>query len=170
MEYQGLGQTIQEMEWLSGQKFNLEMISAVFKVPLHRINQLDRSTFNNIEHQSLEYYKNTLLPLARMMEEEINIKLLSDRELRQGYYVKFNFDAILRPDAITKATVQEINFRNGFKTLNEIRAENEDNAFPDELADKPMMTLNYDVLENFDKSNEAGTGSEPPTEPPSGAK
>lgn len=170
MDFQGLGQTIQEMEWLSGQKFNLEMISAVFKVPLHRINQLDRSTFNNIEHQSLEYYKNTLLPLARMFEEEINFKLFSDRELRQGYYVKFNFDAILRPDAITKATVQEINFRNGFKVLNEIRAENEDNAFPDELADKPMMTLNYDALENFDKSNEAGAGSEPPTEPPSGAK
>lgn len=171
MEYQGLGQTIQEMEWLSGQKFNLEMISAVFKVPLHRINQLDRSTFNNIEHQSLEYYKNTLLPLARMMEEEINIKLLSDRELRQGYYVKFNFDAILRPDAITKATVQEINFRNGFKTLNEIRAENEDNAFPDEpMADKPMMTLNYSALENFDKSNEAGTGNNTEPEPPSDAK
>jgi HK97 family phage portal protein len=170
MDYQGLASTIAEMEWLSGQKFNLEMISAVFKVPLHRINQLDRSTFNNIEHQSLEYYKNTLLPLARMIEEESNFKLFSDRELRQGYYVKFNFDAILRPDAITKATVQEINFRNGFKTLNEIRAENEDNAFPDELADKPMMTLNYDVLENFDKSNEAGTGNNTEPEPPSGAK
>ncbi len=170
MDYQGLASTIAEMEWLSGQKFNLEMISAVFKVPLHRINQLDRSTFNNIEHQSLEYYKNTLLPLARMIEEESNFKLFSDRELRQGYYVKFNFDAILRPDAITKATVQEINFRNGFKTLNDVRAENEDNAFPDELADKPMMTLNYDVLENFDKSNEAGTGNNTEPEPPSDAK
>ena len=170
MDFQGLGQTIQEMEWLSGQKFNLEMISAVFKVPLHRINQLDRSTFNNIEHQSLEYYKNTLLPLARMIEEEINFKLFSDRELKQGYYCKFNFDAILRPDSITRATVQEINFRNGFKTLNDVRAENEDNAFPDELADKPMMTLNYDVLENFDKSNEAGTGNNTEPEPPSDAK
>lgn len=170
MDFQALGESIQDLEWLSGQKFNLEMISAVFKVPLHRINQLDRSTFNNIEHQSLEYYKNTLLPLARMIEEEINFKLFSDRELKQGYYTKFNFDAILRPDSITRATVQEINFRNGFKTLNDVRAENEDNAFPDELADKPMMTLNYDVLENFDKSNEAGTGSEPPTEPPSDAK
>ena len=169
MDYQGLASTIAEMEWLSGQKFNLEMISAVFKVPLHRINQLDRSTFNNIEHQSLEYYKNTLLPLARMIEEEINL-LFSDRELRQGYFCKFNFDAILRPDAITKATVQEINFRNGFTTLNEVRAENEKNAFPDELADKPMMTLNYDVLENFDKSNEAGTGNNTEPEPPSDAK
>ena len=171
MDFQGLGQTIQEMEWLSGQKFNLEMISAVFKVPLHRINQLDRSTFNNIEHQSLEYYKNTLLPLARMIEQEIDFKLFSDRELKQGYYCKHNFDAILRPDAITKATVQEINFRNGFKTLNEIRAENEDNAFPDEpMADKPMMTLNYSALENFDKSNEAGTGNNTEPEPPSDAK
>ena len=169
MDYQGLASTIAEMEWLSGQKFNLEMISAVFKVPLHRINQLDRSTFNNIEHQSLEYYKNTLLPLARMIEEEINL-LFSDRELRQGYFCKFNFDAILRPDAITKATVQEINFRNGFTTLNEVRAENEKNAFPDELADKPMMTLNYDVLENFDKSNEAGAGNNTEPEPPSDAK
>ena len=170
MDYQGLGQTIQEMEWLSGQKFNLEMISAVFKVPLHRINQLDRSTFNNIEHQSLEYYKNTLLPLGRMLEQEIDFKLFSDRELKQGYYCKHNFDAILRPDAITRATVQEINFRNGFSTLNEVRAENEKNAFPDELADKPMMTLNYDVLENFDKSNEAGTGNNTEPEPPSDAK
>lgn len=171
MDFQGLGQTIQEMEWLSGQKFNLEMISAVFKVPLHKINQLDHATFSNIEHQSLEYYKNTLLPLARMIEEESNFKLFSDRELKQGYYVKFNFDAILRPDAVTKATVQEINFRNGFSTLNEVRAENEKNAFPDEpMADKPMMTLNYSALENFDKSNEAGTGNNTEPEPPSDAK
>ena len=106
-----------------------------------------------------------------MIEEEINFKLYSDRELRQGYFCKFNFDAILRPDAVTKATVQEINFRNGFKTLNEIRAENEDNAFPDEpMADKPMMTLNYSALENFDKSNEAGTGNNTEPEPPSDAK
>ena len=155
MDFQSLGQSIQEMEWLKGQKFNLEMISAVFKVPLHRINQLDRATFSNIEHQSLEYYKNTLLPLARMIEEEINFKLFSDREIKQGYYVKFNFDAILRPDSITRATVQEVNYRNGFKTLNDIRAENEDDAYPDEMADKPMMTLNYDALENFDKSNQS---------------
>lgn len=155
MDFQSLGQSIQEMEWLKGQKFNLEMISAVFKVPLHRINQLDRATFSNIEHQSLEYYKNTLLPLARMIEEEINFKLFSDREIKQGYYVKFNFDAILRPDSITRATVQEMNYRNGFKTLNDIRAENEDDAYPDEMADKPMMTLNYDALENFDKSNQS---------------
>ena len=171
MDFQGLGQTIQEMEWLSGQKFNLEMISAVFKVPLHKINQLDHATFSNIEHQSLEYYKNTLLPLARMIEEEINFKLFSYREMRQGYYVKFNFDAILRPDAVAKATIQEISLRNGFKTLNEIRAENEDNAFLDEpMADKPMMTLNYSALENFDKSNEAGTGNNTEPEPPSDAK
>ena len=155
MDFQSLGQSIQEMEWLKGQKFNLEMISAVFKVPLHRINQLDRATFSNIEHQSLEYYKNTLLPLARMIEEEVNFKLFSDREIKQGYYVKFNFDAILRPDSITRATVQEMNYRNGFKTLNDIRAENEDDAYPDEMADKPMMTLNYDALENFDKSNQS---------------
>lgn len=155
MDFQSLGQSIQEMEWLKGQKFNLEMISAVFKVPLHRINQLDRATFSNIEHQSLEYYKNTLLPLARMIEEEVNFKLFSDREIKQGYYVKFNFDAILRPDSITRASVQEINFRNGFKTLNDIRSENEDDAYPGEMADKPMMTLNYDALENFDKSNQS---------------
>lgn len=153
MDFQALGKSNQEMEWLKGQKFNLEMISAVFKVPLHRINQLDRATFSNIEHQSLEYYKNTLLPLARMIEEEVNFKLFSDREMKQGYYVKFNFDAILRPDSITRASVQEINFRNGFKTLNDIRSENEDDAYPGEMADKPMMTLNYDALENFDKSN-----------------
>ena len=54
---------------------------------------------------------------------------------------------------------------------NEIRAENEDNAFPDEpMADKPMMTLNYSALENFDKSNEAGTGNNTEPEPPSDAK
>jgi HK97 family phage portal protein len=161
LEYQALGQSIQEMDWLSGQKFNLEMISAIFKIPLHRINQLDRSTFNNIEHQSLEYYKNTLLPMARMIEEEINFKLFSDRELKQGYYTKFNFDAILRPDSMTRVQVQELNFRNGFKTLNEIRSENEDNAYSDSVADKPIMTLNYDLLQNFENADQNADQKQP---------
>ncbi|WP_080443827.1 phage portal protein, partial [Clostridium botulinum] len=69
-----------DQQFLESTKFTLEEIARVFKVPLHMINSLDRSTFNNIEQQSLDFYMNTILPLLLQIEEEFNYKLFSSTQ------------------------------------------------------------------------------------------
>lgn len=150
MEYNQMSLSQKDMEFIESQKYNQQKIAAIYKVPLHKLNNLDRATFSNIEHQSLQYVKNTLQPWIVQIEEELNRKLYTTNKQIEGYYVKFNLDSELRGDAESRAKVQETKLRNGLITVNEGRAQDEYGPFEDlEIADKPLITLNYTPLERL---------------------
>ena len=146
MEYKPISMSQRDMEFIETQKYNQQKIAAIYKVPLHKINNLDHATFSNIEHQSLDYVKNTLQPWIVQIEEELDRKLYSYNKQTRGYYVKFNLDSELRGDAESRAKVQEINVRNGFNTVNEVRGQNEYSPYNLTIADEPLTTLNYTAL------------------------
>lgn len=158
IEYQQLGLAQEDMQWLESQKYNVQRIASIYKVPLHKINDLENATYTNIEHQSLDYVKNTLQPWVTQFEFEFAYKMYTESEALDGYYVKFNMDSELRGDSEARAKVNEINFRNGFKLLNEIRSSNEDSPYPDDFASKPFMTLNYAPMENIQDFNNDNFG------------
>lgn len=163
LEYQRVGFTQSDMQFIEAQKFNQQQIAAVFKVPLHKINQLDHATYTNIEHQSLDYVKNTLQPWIVQIEEEGDFKLFSHSERKKGYYVKTNMDSELRGDAESRARVQEIKMRNSLLSVNEGRAQDEMSPFDMDIANEPLATLNYTPLSRLvdyqyqDINNEALT-------------
>lgn len=148
MDYQQLGFSQSDMQWLEAQKFNNQQIAGIFKVPLHKINDLERATYTNIEHQSLDYVKNTLQPLVTQIEEETTYKLFTEKERLEGNYVKFNMDSELRGDSKARAEVNAINLANGFATINEIRALNEQSKYSYAYADEPLVSLNLAPLKN----------------------
>lgn len=151
LEYQQIGISQADMQWLEAQRFNQQQIAAIYKVPLHKINDLQNATYTNIEHQSLDYVKNTLQPWVTKIEQEFNFKLFTPSEVQQGYYTKFNMDSELRGDSKARAQVNEINIRNGFKTINEVRELNEDSPYDGEFASVPWITLNYVPAENAER-------------------
>src|SRR5699024_400336 len=108
LEYQSISMPLEEAQFIEGMKFNKAQIAMIYKVPLHKLNELDRSTFNNIEQQSIEYVKNTLQPLIVNMEQEINSKLFTDKEVEKGYYVKFNVNSELRGDSESRASYYKV--------------------------------------------------------------
>ncbi|WP_430623846.1 phage portal protein, partial [Lactobacillus johnsonii] len=75
---------------------------ALYRVPPHMIGDLERSTNNNIEHQSLEFVRNTLMPYLKMWEHELNRKLLFPGEKARLYF-RFNVDGMLRGDTKSRA-------------------------------------------------------------------
>ncbi|WP_409069886.1 phage portal protein [Clostridium sp. FAM 1755] len=109
-----------DQQFLESTKFTLEEIARVFKVPLHMINSLDRSTFNNIEQQSLDFYMNTILPLLLQIEEEFNYKLFSSTQ-REKYFIKFNMEGALRGDSATRSAYYEKMINLGVYSINEVR-------------------------------------------------
>lgn len=148
MTYKQIGVSQADLQFLEGQKFNQQQIAAIYKVPLHKINQLDHATYTNIEHQSIDYVKNTLQPLVVQIEEEFNYKFFSNElEEEKGLYTKFNLDSELRGDSKARAEVHDIQIRSGIKTINEIRALNEDNPFDTPIANEPLQTLNNAPLD-----------------------
>ena len=93
------------------------------------------------------------------MEFEFGYKMYTESEALDGYYVKFTMDSELRGDSEARAKVNEINFRNGFKVLNEVRSSNEDSPFLEDFASKPFMTLNYAPMENITAFNNNNHGN-----------
>lgn len=150
-EYKNIGISPADMQHLESLRFNQQQIASIFKVPLHKINDLTHATYTNIENQSLDYVKNTLQPIVTMIEQEIQIKLYSTTQRKAGYYCKFNMDSELRGSAVERAKVQEMYIRNGVKTLNEIRGQNEDSPYQGDFANKPWMSLNNVPAENSEE-------------------
>ncbi len=122
LSYESISMPLQEAQFVESMKFNKAQIASIFKVPLHKINELDRATFNNIEHQSIEYVKNTLQPWLVSFEQEIITKLFTDEEIKDGFYIKFNVNSELRGDAKSRAEYYEIMERISALNINEIRA------------------------------------------------
>jgi HK97 family phage portal protein len=82
-----------DAQFLETRKFQRSEIAALFRVPLHLLQDLERSTNNNIEHQSLDYIRYTLRPWAVRLEQEINRKLLGG-----DFYCEHDMNAFQRGD------------------------------------------------------------------------
>ncbi len=86
-----------DMEYMASRKFVLEEIARIFGVPPHKIGHLEKSSFNNIHEQNMEYVQNTLLPIVTMIEEEHNAKIFTHKEEKQSF-VKIELKGLLRGD------------------------------------------------------------------------
>jgi len=89
---------------------------------MHQLNDLSRATHTNIEEQQKQFYADTLQAILTGYEQEIAAKLLLESELREGYYVKWNVDSIVRSDIKTRYEAYRVGIQGGFLTPNEVRA------------------------------------------------
>ncbi|KRU14807.1 phage portal protein [Bacillus pumilus] len=157
LEYQSIAMPLQEAQFVESMKFNKAQIAMIYKVPLHKLNELDKATFSNIEHQSLEYVKNTLQPWIVNFEQELNIKLFTDNDQKAGHYVKFNVDSELRGDSKTQAEYFKTMSEAGLLNKNEIRDLIERN--PIEHGEKYLSSLNYVFLDFMEEYQRLKAGS-----------
>jgi HK97 family phage portal protein len=110
-----------DMQYLELRKFQIEEIARAYRVPLHMIGELARSTNNNIEHQGLEWATNTIRPECTRIERRINMQLFGPRE-SERFYAEFNLDALMRGDSAGRAAYLSAMRNIGVLNANEIRA------------------------------------------------
>jgi HK97 family phage portal protein len=148
LDYMNIGMPLTDAQFIETQKWGLLEIAKIYKMPPHKLGQTD-AKFSNMEQQSIEYVKNTLLPECTNWEQEINFKLFTDKE-QSKYYVKFNLNAELRGDSQSRAQYYKEMVGMGAYTINEVRDfEEMDNI--GELGDKHFVSLNYVSLEKMDE-------------------
>ena len=109
-------QFIEVKQYTSGQ------IAAAFGIKPYQYNDLSKSSYASAEAQQLSFYVDTLLYIIKQYEEELSYKLLSDREVSQGYHFKFNVAVILRADLATQIDTLSKGVSNFIYTPNEARA------------------------------------------------
>ena len=131
MHYHEIGLSPEASQFLQTRKYQLNEICRIFRVPPHMIGDLERSTFSNIEHQSIDFVVHTIRPWLKRWEQAIYKCLLSPQE-RQLYYAKFNVDGLLRGDFATRTGGYATARQNGWMSINEIRQLENLNPIPTE--------------------------------------
>lgn len=129
-KFEATGQKLVDAQFLENSQLTIRQIASVFGVKMHQINDLDRATHTNIGEQNREFYIDTLQAILNMYELEMNYKLFLSSEIKQGFYVKFNVDTLLRSDIKTRYESYGSAIQNGFKTPNEIRELEDDEPLP----------------------------------------
>ncbi|MEW8230365.1 MAG: phage portal protein [Candidatus Thiodiazotropha endolucinida] len=116
-----IGFTAEDSQFLESRKFQIAEVARWFRVPLHMLNELDRSTNNNIEHQSIEFVMHTLRPWVKRLEASMLRDLFSPHE-RQQYFSEFNLAGLLRGDIKTRYEAYGKGINDGWLSRNEARS------------------------------------------------
>ena len=124
-----LGSTLQPLttklgdnEFLELKKYSALQIASAFGIKPVQINDYSKSSYASSEAQNLAFLVDTLLFILKQYEEELNFKLLSEKEIRQGYYFKFNTGMLLRADLKTQVESLVKGIQGGLYTNNEARS------------------------------------------------
>ena len=155
MEYVKIGIPPEDAQFLETRKYQRSEIAAIFRVPLHMIGDLERATFSNIEHQSVEFLTNSLAPWLRRREQRYNRSLLVGTE-RQRYFVEYLVDALLRGDTQTRYAAYAIGRQWGWLSVNDIRAR--ENMNPVDGGEEYLVPMNMAPAGELD-APEAPDGS-----------
>ncbi len=111
----------EQAQFLETRKFQINEIARVFRVPPHMVGDLEKSSFSNIEQQSLEFVKYTLDPWVVRWEQSLMQSLLLPSE-KSAISIRFNLDGLLRGDYQSRMQGYSTGIQNGFYSVNDVRA------------------------------------------------
>jgi HK97 family phage portal protein len=137
-----LGGNNQESQFLEARRFQVEEICRLWGVPPHLVGDLSRSSYSNIEQQSLDWVANGLTPWLRRIESAIIRDLLDGDD---EYFAEFDVRGLLRADAAGRAAYFNTLWNLGVASVNEIRAW--ENMNPVEGGDTRFVQLNMTTLD-----------------------
>lgn len=163
MKYTPISISPEQAQFLETRKFQIDEIARIFRVPPHMVGDLEKSSFSNIEQQSLEFVKYTLDPWVIRWEQSLSRSLLSEDEKRK-YFFKFNLEGLLRGDYESRMSGYATARQNGWMSANDIRELENMDKIPAEdggdlyLINGNMLPLNkagaYANIEKEDTADE----------------
>ena len=110
----------EQAQFLETRKFQINEIARIFRVPPHMVGDLEKSSFSNIEQQSLEFVKYTLDPWVVRWEQSLQQALILPSE-KNRIFIKFNLDGLLRGDYQSRMQGYSTGIQNGFMSVNDVR-------------------------------------------------
>ena len=164
LKYTPISISPNEAQFLETRKFQIDEIARIFRVPPHMVGDLEKSSFSNIEQQSLEFVKYTLDPWVVRWEQSLSRALLSPEE-KKTYFFKFNVDGLLRGSYHERMQGYSIGIQNGFMCPNDVRElENLDMISEEDGGFKFMVNGNMVDLKNVGAAYQPNTPTTQPSE------
>jgi len=158
MKYQQIGIPPEEAQFLETRKFQINEIARLYRIPPHMVGDLEKSSFSNIEQQSLEFVKYTLDPWVIRWEQALQRSLLLPRE-KSEYFIKLNVDGLLRGDYQSRMNGYSIGRQNGWLSANDIREMEDMNSIPENEGGN-LYLINGNMTKLKDAGVFANTGEQ----------
>lgn len=137
--WQQMGIPPEDAQFLETRKFQVADMARWLRLPPHKLGDLERSTFSNIEHQALDYVVSSLRPWLVRWEQMIALRLLNSEE-RGRFFVEHLVDGLLRGDIKARYEAHSISRQWGWHSGNDIREIENEN--PVEGLDDYLVPLN----------------------------
>ena len=150
-----MGGNNQEAQFLEARRFQVEEICRLYRMPPHLVGDLTRSSFSNIEQQSIDFVQHTLLPWLRRFETAIARDLITD----PAYFAEFDTRGLLRGDAAARASYYQTLWNLGVASINEIRRW--ENLDPVDGGDTRFIQLNMQTLDQANAAAQPQMPEEP---------
>lgn len=142
LDWTTIGMSSRDAQFIENRRFQIEEVARIFDLPPHKLKQLDRATFSNIEHQGLEFLQDALRPRLVRKEERLNAALLLEREREEGYFFEFLVDAIARGDLLTRYNAYAVGRQWGWLSADDVRTRENMNPLPDGAGAEYLNPLN----------------------------
>lgn len=121
-----------QAQFLESRKFQIVEICRIFRMPPHMVGDLEKSSFSNIEQQSLEFVKYTLDSWVCRWEQAL-LRCVLQGDEKKRYFWKFNVDGLLRGDYVSRMNGYAVGRQNGWMSANDIRELEDQDRIPEEL-------------------------------------
>jgi len=151
-EWQQIQFNAEEIQMLGSRHFSVTEVARWFNIPPHKLKDLERSTFSNIEHQNIDYVTDSLLPRLTRIEQAMTNTLLTPKE-QETYFIEFLVEGLLRGDIKTRYEAYQIARQNGALNADEWRAKENMNPIGDESGKVFMVPMNMMSMDQLVKES-----------------
>jgi HK97 family phage portal protein len=146
----------EDSQFLETRKFQTVEIARWFNLPPHMLRDLDRATFSNIEHQTIEFVVYTIRPWLVRWEAELKRKLVPILEWNQQY-PEHVLDGLLRGDVQSRTLALQTQFQNGALNLDEWRSLENRNPLPDGQGQRFYTSIQVVPIDQMSEKVRAAT-------------
>jgi len=158
MKVHSMGIPQKDAQFIESRKFSVTDVARWFNIPPHKLKDLEKATFSNIEEQNIDFVQDTMLPWVINAEQTINWKLIGRNNSRQ--FVKYNLNGLMRGDSKARAEYYKTRFNMGSLNINEIKAFEGENGIG-AVGDKYFMQLNMTTIDKIGEDAPAPAGGNP---------
>jgi HK97 family phage portal protein len=166
LEWQSIGFSAEDAQLLGSRTFNVQEAARILNIPPHKLKEMSRSTFSNIEHQNIEWVVDTIQPWVENWEQQLDADLLTEREQATMFF-KFDLKALLRGDSAQRSAYMQARFNMGSLSPNDIRGLEDEDPIADKGGDRYYVQQNLMPLDKVDEILESK--KTPPAAPPASA-
>lgn len=160
MKIEKLGFSPEDSQFLESKQHHITDIARWFNIPPHKLKDMSKSSFNNIEAENASYVIDTILPWAIHLEQIYDTQLLSVRQYESGLYFKHVLEGLLRANSKDRAEFYRIMIGNTMMTPNEGREKEDMNPSDDPLADELWAPTGLIPLSKFSEYLSKNQGSQ----------